>query len=282
MGLLSFLFGAKPTAGKEPPSATAPVVPSPPSQREAVEPDFRTPNWIVRKAFDQVMASVEVAPEVRASLFDAYLQAHRNGDPSAEEKAVVSHLANTGWRWREFDEWATRFAATKEWPYMWSRYEDFSKPEPTAPTTAREAVERMTVSDMRLLAKENGLTATPAPRKRTQFEDLLAASVPLPELLDRGESRLGEEIASYHARREVAKCKLLAHTLTMTAYSTRDAEQRKELPASEYRVEVLGSGCPVEERFAAMFNKGKIGGAPPFFPGDRNCTIYRRRESLER
>ena len=280
MGLLSFLFGLKPAANKE--QSGNPATASPPPQLEVVEPDFRTPDWIVRKAFDQVMASVEVAPEVRAALFDAYSQAHRNGDPRAEEKAVASLLANTGWRWREFDEWAARFAAAKEWPYMWYRYEDFSEPAPSAPTTAREAVARMTVSEMRLLAKEKDLTVTPAPRKRAQFESLLVEGVPLPELLARVQTRLGDEVARYNARREEAKCKLLAHTLTMTAYSTRDAEQRKVLPGSEYRVEVIGSGCPVEERFAAMYNLGKIGGAPPFFPGDRNCTIYRRRESSER
>lgn len=279
MGLLSFLFGTKPTANKEQSNVAAPV--SPPAQLEVIDSDFRTPDWIVLKAFDQVMASVEVAPEVRAALFDAYSQAHRNGDPRAEEKAVVTRLANTGWRWREFDDWAARFAAAKEWPYMWYRYEDFSEPEPSAPTTAREAVRRMTVNDMRLFAKEKGLTATPVPRKRAEFEDLLVVSVPLPELLARVQGRFSDEVAGYHARREDAKCRLLAHTLTMTAYSTRDAEQRKELPASDYRVEVLGSGCPVEERFAVMFNTGKIGGAPPLFPGDRNCTIYRRRESLE-
>lgn len=222
------------------------------------------------------MASVEAAPEVRALLFDAYSRAHRNGDPRGEEKAVISHLADSGWRWRDFDDWSARFAAANEWPYMWTRYVDFSKPEPTAPTTAREAVESMTVADMRELAKEKALTATPVPRKRTEFEDLLVAGVPAAELLARVQDELAEEITSYHAERETGKCKLLAHTLTMTAYSIRDAEQRQELPASKYRVEIVGSGCPVEERFAELFNTGQIGGSPPFFPGDRNTTITRR------
>ncbi len=69
------------------------------------------------------------------------------------------------------------------------------------------------------------------------------------------------------------KSKLLAHTLAMTTYSLRDAEQQNALTGVEYRLEAMMNGCPVEDRFAARFNAGELSDMPPYFPGDRTALL---------
>jgi hypothetical protein len=63
---------------------------------------------------------------------------------------------------------------------------------------------------------------------------------------------------------------LLAHTLTMTAYSIRDWQQFQDLTnKSWYRFVIDDSECPVEKRVSKEWMAKKINGLPPFFPGDR-------------
>ena len=274
LGLFSTLFRPK---GKESGSPRVPVnLPSQvvTSEREPVGADGVTVTPIIRQVFDHVMTFVEIEPKVRESLFHAYSEAHQSGSPRAEERAVIDALANSGWRWSEFDAWAERFAAAKEWPYMWHRLKELSESQPSLPSSVPEAVARLGVSDMRALLSERGLIGRPVPRKRAEFEEIVVRNIRLQEIIERFKDYWGVSIKQWQCNQEIAKCKLLAHTLTMTCYSWGAASQRSQLSADKYPVKaLLGTGCPVEEKYAKLFNVGKIRGLPPFFPGDRNSVI---------
>jgi hypothetical protein len=276
MGIVSFLFASQSASGEPAPAVAPSSEASAAPAQSPTEGTFATADWVVRKAFDQIMTSVDLAPDRREALFTAYAAAHRSGGPRAEEQAVTSILIDSGWRWHDFDTWSQRFEAAKEWPYMWHHFRELSEPEPTPPTTSHDAVSLLKAADMTAFAKERVILPKPAPRKRTELEALLITQIPLPELQRRVRNRFNEAVNSYCARREIAKCKLLAHTLAMTSYAIRDAEQRKTLTGTGYRLEALANaGCPIEDRFAAEFNAGGISGLPPYFPGDRTMILCR-------
>lgn len=273
MGLFARLFRSAATS-TEPMVATAlPPQAAAAPESDPVDNNFATAEWVLTKAFDQVMASVEFAPDKRQALFMAYAAAHRAGDTRAEERAATSALLGSGWRWGEFEAWAQRFAAAKEWPYMWEHFSELSESAPIPPITPADALALLNVEDMKAIAKELSLMPRPAPRKRVEFEALLVAHVPLPELLRRTRERHIAAITAFHERYEIAKCRLLVHTLDMTAYSIRDDEQRKRAGHKSTLRAIADAGCPVEDRFAAQFNAGEISGLPPFFPGDRTTIL---------
>ncbi len=259
-------------------AAPAPTAPAPAASdllAASFGPQFAVAQRTLRQAFDQVMASVDLDAERRRALFTAWAAANRTGDPRAEETAATSILLGSGWCWHDFERWADRFAAAREWPYMWYHFPGLAEAEPPQPTTAAEAVAYLLVPQMTAIATERGILPKAMPRKRTELEALLSSRVPLPELLDYSRQRYDAAAMAYRKRRAASQCKLLVHTLTMTAYSLRDAEQRQELDGG-YRLEALaGGGCTIEDRFAAEFNAGEITGLPPYFPGDRTTTLSR-------
>lgn len=278
MGILDFLLGKDktPTATPQPDGKSHVSGP----HREAVEPGFKTAEWVIHEAFSYVMATVEVSSETKNRLFREYSKAHRDGDPRGEEKAVVDALANSGWRWKDFEEWSQRFKTEKKWPYMWRSFPELYEAPPSDPTTINDALEYMTVNDMKAFATARGLMAKPVPRKRADFEKLIAARCPLQNVLPAVAPAVKRAVAAFAERREIAKCRLLAHTLTMRMYSVRNKVQFDELnkTVGGYKLKILaGAGCPVEDKYAAMFNRGEIQDLPPFFPGDRNAVTTGRR-----
>lgn len=273
MGFFSRLFGspAAPTVAIA--ATAAPQLPPAVPKSGTVDDNFATAEWVLKKAFDQVMASVDLAPDQREALFTAYATAHRAGDARAAERATTSILLGSGWRWGAFDIWAQGFAAAREWPYMWQRLSELTETPPTPPTTSADAIALLNTEDMKAIAKERGFMPKPAPRKRQELEALLVAHMPLPDLLQRTRDRHVTAVTAFFERYEIAKCRLLVHTLDMTAYSIRDDEQRKRA-GHKYKLQALAdAGCPVEDRFAAQFNAGEISDLPPFFPGDRTTTL---------
>ncbi len=100
------------------------------------------------------------------------------------------------------------------------------------------------------------------------------------ELLALARLRAIEQYRSPSAEEtEIAKCKLLTHTVTMRAYALRDSYDRERLARDGFPesadVVALTSDDPVEDAIVALFNQGKLRGLPPFFPGDRMCLITR-------
>jgi hypothetical protein len=91
MGIFSFLFGSMAASG-EPAPAVAPSSEAAAAPAQSpTDGNFATADWVVRKAFEQTMASVDVPPDRREALFTAYAAAHRSGGPRAEEQAVACH-----------------------------------------------------------------------------------------------------------------------------------------------------------------------------------------------
>jgi len=84
---------------------------------------FEPAKWVIKEAFDNVMASVSVASKVKATLFPAYCKALQAGNPREEHAVVYDHLRNTGWEWELFRNWERRFDADGAWPPLLLDYQ---------------------------------------------------------------------------------------------------------------------------------------------------------------
>ena len=273
MSFFSRLFGDNPAPAPAASAAVTATAAAPDAPTSSFGPQFAVAEDTLRQAFNQVMASVELDTARCDALFTAWAAANRGGDPRAEEAAATSILLGTGWRWHNYELWAERFAAAKEWPYMWHYFSGLADPELPRPTTAAEAVAYLLVTHMTAIAKERSILPKPTPRKRIELEALLIAQVPLPELLSYARERYDAAAMAYRQQRDASQCKLLVHTLTMTAYSLRNAQ---DASVGGYRLEALANaGDAIEDRMAAQFNAGEITALPPFFPGDRTALLCR-------
>lgn len=244
------------------------------SDQKEKEEEMKTSERIIREAFDSVLAGVELPPETKSRLFYQFAEAHRNGDQRGEEKAVVGVLANSEWRWKDFEEWLGRFRVHNQWPLTW-RPELYEEP-PSRPKTMKEALAYMNIKEMKAFLKAEETAVKPAPKKRSEFEGVIAAQCSVEDVINATAPIVEKAVVEFKERREMAKSRLLAHTLAMRAFSIRHKIQCDEINESVggFRLQALsGGGCPIEDKYAAMFNKGEIQGIPPLFPGDRSCLI---------
>jgi len=273
MGILSLLFGRKPVP--EPTEAAASG-----AAGFGFGPQFATPEPIVREAFDQITAEMELPTPLRDAFRDAFARGDKAGDTRAQEQLVIGNLLGSDWRWPTFDLWAKRFGDQRQWPYMWHSIDNLLDLGPDIPEGIEESVAVLKVAEMKEMLRDRGALPKPTPRKREEVVALVRQHYADADLLAIARQRAIEQYRSPTAEEiEIAKCKLLTHTITMRAYALRDSHDRDRLARNGFPesadVVALTSDDPVEDAIVAQFNQGKLRGLPPFFPGDRMCLISR-------
>ena len=239
---------------------------------------FATPADVVEEAFDQIMAEMDVLPAAANKLRPLFAEAHRSGDPRKEIEAVEAALDGLEWGERYFGAWRQQFERDGAFPYMWQRENGaLSSETPPPPATLEEAVDYLRVADMRQLLTELGaMPERGRPRKRAEFITMLSTIGEVAAIIEKAMPRYHDALDKRKANRERHKENLLAHTISMRAYSLRDQQTAQRLHSSGTRSQILRpfeSHCPVEREYAARFMAGEIKGHPPFFPGDRTSFI---------
>lgn len=265
MGLLDFLFGKK-----EEPVNIAPGA----ETKRPVESGFKSADWVVREAFEKVMASVECPQETKKALLKSFTAAHKSGDPRAEENVVISHLAGSGWIWREFDRWAEEFKRRGKWPPMWQNFPCLYESAAPVPQSSELAVTFFAVAELREWLKQHAISVKPAPRSRNDFAKVFKERVGWKDFEQTAARKHQEYLGKYKRSQEEAKCKLLAHTLAMTTYTLIHYHKGKETLGDtvvvwKWEVSVPGAD-PIEAEFARQFDPNAMKNLPPYFPGDRN------------
>ena len=235
---------------------------------------FATPARIVGDAFDQVMSDVDAPIEAKADLKPLFVDAHQSGDPQQERHVVGAVLGGTNWGEAYFGRWRERFRSGGVYPYMWRVH---AKPLTSdglrEPATIAQGLEYLRVTDMqRLLVALNAVPAKGRPKRRSEYVPLLVATGNTRAVLDAAMPAYRKAREKWRGDREKAKCALLAHTITMRAYSLRDRARR----ANASKLRPLRSDCPVETAHAEKWVAGEIRGDPPFFPGDRTTLVVDR------
>jgi len=232
--------------------------------------------------FDRVMSQVEVNSDTKDLFYKDYREARLTGDTREEEKAAITHLSNSGWKWNEYDKWFKIFKEKGVWPYMWNTvlYEEEAQ---KLPGTLEEATDFLNVAEMRSLLKNKNIKAKPAPRKRVEFKETIGQFLSLNDLIPIVEKKINNYNSSLIQEREEQKCKLLVHTLSMSVYSQRDYRRCMEFIQSdpvryELTAEESDGVCPIENEFTHKFNSGEVDTIPPFFPGDRTGILCEDKE----
>ena len=213
--------------------------------------------------------------EAKSRLKPLFIDAHRSGNPQREQKAVKSVLAGyADWGEEYFGRWRDRFRAEGAYPYMWRVHaQPLTSDGPRRPTDIGDALAHLRVTDMRrLLVALNAVPENGHPKRRSEYLPLLAATGRTEDLVDAAMPAYRKARDKWRSNRETAKCALLAHTVTMRAYSLRN---RGGLPGAS-TLRPLRSDCPVETAYAARLLAGEIGGDPPLFPGDRTSLVADR------
>lgn len=245
---------------------------------EAQRPQFGTHEACIKRAFYKVIEQTDIPQDIHEALYTDYRDAHWSGSSREEEKVFKNYLMELDWTWKEFDKWKKKFNQNGEWPYMWRQYPEIYMAKPFSTENTSFEIKHLRVADMKIIAKKHNAQNL---QKREELEKFMIKNISVEEILKTASARVEEQTKKFTSRRKVGKCKLLMHTIGMTAYSIRDAEQRKKTANSTFmkgrKLIAESSGCPVEEQFAKKFNDGELKKLPPFFPGDRTMV---RRESL--
>ncbi len=247
---------------------------------EAQRPQFGTPETCIKRAFYKVMEQTDIPQDIYEALYTDYRDAHWSGSPREEEKVFKHYLMELDWTWKEFDKWKKKFNQNGEWPYMWRQYPEIYMDKPFSTDNTSFEIKHLRVADMKIIAKKHNAQNL---QKREELEEFIINNVSVEKILKTASARVEEQTKKFTSRKKAGKCKLLRHTIGMTAYSIRNAEQRKKTANSTFmkgkKLIAESSGCPVEEQFVEQFNEGKIKKLPPYFPGDR--TSVRRQSYRE-
>lgn len=245
-----------------------------------VDPGFRASRKVIEEAFGQVMVDVDAPDSAKHRLLPSFVEAHRSGDPRREAEAVSTAFEGVQWGEEYFGIWRDRFTKDGAFPYMWQNHADaLCSDAPPQPATIDAALQYLLVRDMRdLLFKLDAMPKEGRPRKRQEFVELLCRTGAESEIVEAGMLGYRDKVKDYYARREKAKCELLAHTIGMRTYSLRDwysAQRTSRLNENlNFSWRALKSDCPVENEYAAKFMANRPDGLPPFFPGDRTGILY--------
>ena len=246
------------------------------SSREPIKSNFSTPEWVVRQAFDKVLAQTDIPVPVWDPFFEDLYAAHCEGDPRKEVAAAQKHLLDLSWSWAEFDKWAKTFDARGAYPYMWRQHPALIGTERKQPGLD-ETLAKVPFGALKDTLLKAGFEGK-LPRKKVDIIAILRERVEDEHLVNMLAPALNDLRREYEREKPKARCHILVHTIITTAYRKRDAHQRK---GSSYRPKgvnlraVSGGGCPIEEEFADKFNTGMIRGLPPYFPGDRTCVMMK-------
>ena len=248
---------ATPAADDSPPSVQA----FPPFLRLPL-PHERTADFH-RDAFFIVLEGTSILPGIRKVLWEDVSDCI-DSDPRRTEKRFYQSLGDLDWEWSVLEQWKAFFmeqnTVPHTWTYLFPILERISGDALFGPFTAK---------DLRHALDCNAI-AIPEKTLKAGLLDMALAHLTLNQLI----AAAPERWEKVRAWQRSPRCDLLAHTIAMYAYKLRDHYQRGCV-TSPSKYLCVAAKCPVEEHFAALWNKGKIQGLPPFFPGDRN-TIRKR------
>ncbi len=137
---------------------------------------------------------------------------------------------------------------------------------------------QLPVTDLKALLARHGEMPKPAPRRRIDLVPLVRLRVAASEWMQLATQRARERFTPTTIEDiEIAKCKLLAHTISMRAYALPDHYEAERLAQNGWRElsnrVALPSTDLIESEVVERFNAGKLNGIPPFFPGDRTCLV---------
>ncbi len=220
-------------------------------------------------AFRRVIEEVEVPFELRERLGTELRKSFEAGSPRDEEKAAIQILSSSSWKWYAFERWEQEFRQRGEFPYMWAFMDEDEDPI----ETLEDAISELTLEELRAVALTAGIMPKPAPRKRSDFLAAITPALTFEMLLPPIDRKKAAARRKHEREITQAKCKLLVHTISMTAYSLRTYYQASLIDgrwvSRRWSVHPVGNDN-IENEHANLFNQGKTDRIPPYFPGDRN------------
>lgn len=191
-------------------------------------------------------------------------------------KAMLEAVGGQDFHWPWFEEWHQRFSEEKKWPSFpaWSWFEE----GPYQVKTVRETLGEMSVSSMKLLAKEAGVDLVGA-RLADDVRKALARKVKWNQI-SHVAADINAGMAHRHAQKQLeAKCQILAATVMYRAHNLFRHGQIAELLANfacgkspiKRKVRLEPDDNPISRRLAKgfVFDPEDGSNLPPFFPGDR-------------
>ena len=265
-GLLQWWRGLRSAEEVVPEAGEAAVAPLSP-----VDDSFLPVTWVVREAFDLVMAGVEPGSAPREKLFEAFHGAVRSARPGAGEAAVTAQLAGTGWQWPEFERWEELFRQRRQWPAAWRHYPSLLATQHAPPRQVEEALPYFAYLERRDLLGTLSSSRQPAPIRVEEVEQAFLESFTWEEIAPVALERYRDFLDRCHVNREEDLCRLLAHHLRATVYNLIPFHQGQAVAGRgllRYRWEVTDDGEPLASEYANRFNRGESERIPPYFPGD--------------
>lgn len=238
---------------------------------------FCPPREVVETAFAQMTHDIAWPEAIRATLLEQFDQGLVNGDTDWSADAMEDTLKTIDWQWPWFDEWAARFKARGDWPFMWG-IGGLDEAPPSAPSTLEEASEFLQVKQMRSLLKSKGITALPT--KRSEVEQLFRKTLSLEEAAEQIQLRLDGLLSEYRVDHHRQRCRLLAHTIQARTYILRRAMDyialSEDSTQTRYMALEFAGDDTLEETIAQELGEQVWQQLPPFFPGDRTRIRLKR------
>jgi hypothetical protein len=226
----------------------------------------------IKRACESVLTSVSASQSVKQAVLNNVLAAIENGQRSENEGKTIRHLLGTEWTWSEFDRCALKFKKTGQWPTMWTMLR-LNEEAPIEPTSVSDAIDRLTVTELKGWLKTYAPDLTPKPTLREEFVQACRTHLAWEQIREAALARYREVLAGFRNHREEARCQLLAHTIMNTFHTHRTILQAKNADVTRFEVMDVDDD-PVESAFVKRFNRGELKNQlPPFFPGDRSSLL---------
>lgn len=247
---------------------------------------FATPLPAIRQGFERIVSGLALEPQRAEVLYRSYADAHRSGDPRAEENVFADALGHEPFDWPWFDEWRERFAELEAWPRMW-RIVRHEAALPSPPTSVADAAEYFKLQELRQWVKDRDAALSRSPRGKVEYCQVLSAEVPWEDFRLFALHRHAEMASKARDADMQGKVKLLAHTVSMAVYKARDWERHFKALSTIGRdgwLFLLMEGDepePIETLTRRFFNENFAAGHgewPPYFPGDCSLVVLTRPE----
>lgn len=222
-------------------------------------------------AFKDVMTGVEIQPITSDKIRQIII---KNFDENLDVLALKCFrvLHGSNWKWHDLDKWYNFFNETNKFPYLWKEYVESRRSPKTV--TSRDLAQGMRKDNLKTFLERHHIEISQKALKSDLVELTKNFSPEDFRSLFNEEKWLNvyireNNLSEYHA------CFLLVHTICMRSSRLRDAKNymeinKEKISPAHYRCRGAG-GCEIEQFFAQKWQRGKLDGLPPFFPGDRTC-----------
>ncbi len=235
-----------------------------------------------QQAYAKVMAGIETMESIKESMYPEFAAARNSADSKSYMDVCIYYLLGSGWQWNEFDRCFENFRSQNKWPYTWLEiFPRLLERDELCrmPVNYDEAFSEVHVTDLKTILKRKGINPKPFPRTRDEIQELVRNHISFEAFLSLAKASIDAAQQKRQSWVEKDKCRLLGHTIMMTAGNLRfcyDLQQNKDLTSRKYRLQAIAATadsrpCPIEAEFVARFNSGETNSLPPWFPGDRSC-----------